>query len=56
MVMPSEWRIPAEGVDLGLAYPGFASFVTSSGSQWANWYLSPASGQVVNWNLLDWAW
>lgn len=56
MVMPSDWKIPAEGVDLGLAYPGFASFVTTSGSQSANWYLSPVASKVVAWNVLDWAW
>lgn len=56
MVMPSDWKIPAEGVDLGLAYPGFASFVTTGGSKSASWYLSPVASKVVAWNVLDWAW
>lgn len=54
--VPSQWRAPIELQDMGLAYPAFLNFVSSAGSQSANWYLSPASGKTVNWNVLDWAW
>lgn len=54
--MPSQWRVPVEGQDMGLAYPEFINFVSSSGGNATNWYLTPATGKTVNWNVLDWAW
>jgi len=56
LMMPTQWRVPVEGQDMGLAYPEFINFVSSSGRNSANWYLTPATGKTVNWNVLDWAW
>ena len=56
MNIPSDWQVPNEGVDLGLAYPSFSTFVTSSGGQSADWYLKPNSGRIQNWKVQDWAW
>lgn len=53
MLIPSDWRVPVEGTDIGLAYPYFANFVTSGGSSHANWYQSPDLKKVVNWRVKD---
>ena len=54
--LPSQWRVPIEGEDMGLAYPEFVNFVSSSGGNAADWYQKPAAGKTVNWNVIDWAW
>lgn len=53
MLIPSDWRVPVEGIDIGLAYPDFANFVTSGGSSNANWYQSPDLKKVVGWRVKD---
>lgn len=53
MLIPSDWRVPVEGTDIGLAYPNFANFVTSAGGSNANWYQSPDLKKVVNWRVKD---
>lgn len=53
MLIPSDWRVPVEGTDIGLAYPSFANFVISGGSNNANWYQSPDLKKVVNWRVKD---
>jgi LruC domain-containing protein len=53
MEIPSDWQAPVEGVDIGLAYPEFANFVTSGGTSSKDWYM-PAksqSGKVVKWKV-----
>ena len=54
--LPAQWRVPVEGFDMGLAYPDFASFVASAGTQATDWYLRPAASASVAWSVLDWAW
>ena len=54
--LPSDWKFPVERQDMGLAYPGLATFVGSSGSQSADWYLHPVGALVRNWSVTDWAW
>jgi hypothetical protein len=53
MLIPSDWRVPVEGTDIGLAYPNFVNFVTSEGSSNANWYQSPDLKKVVGWRVKD---
>ncbi len=53
MLIPSDWRVPVEGTDIGLAYPSFVNFVTSAGSTNANWYQSPDLKKVVGWRVKD---
>lgn len=53
MLIPSDWRVPVEGTDIGLAYPSFVNFVTSGGSSNANWYQSPNLKKVVGWRVKD---
>lgn len=53
MLIPSDWRVPVEGTDIGLAYPNFVNFVTSAGSSNANWYQSPDLKKVVGWRVKD---
>jgi hypothetical protein len=53
MLIPSDWRVPVEGTDIGLAYPSFTNFVTSGGSNNGNWYQSPDLKRVVNWRIKD---
>jgi hypothetical protein len=56
MNLPSEWLIPQEGVDMGLGYPSFANFVTTSGAQSADWYLKPVTTKTIDWKAIHWAW
>lgn len=56
LMMPSAWMIPVEYIDMGLAYQTFATFVSSSGSQAADWYLHPTANLVKSWTAADWAW
>ncbi len=56
MNLPSDWQIPTENIDMGLAYPEFSRFVSSNGSLSSDWYLRPSSAKVQSWKLLDWAW
>lgn len=53
MLIPSDWRVPVEGTDIGLAYPNFVNFVASGGGSSANWYQSPDLKKVVNWRVKD---
>ncbi|MCF8168781.1 MAG: LruC domain-containing protein [Rhodoferax sp.] len=53
MLIPSDWRVPVEGTDIGLAYPNFPSFVTSGGSTNANWYQLADAKKTVNWRVKD---
>ena len=54
--LPSEWRIPLEMTDMGLAYPAFVEFVQSGGTRSADWYARPEPTRVMSWKPLDWAW
>jgi len=54
--LPSDWKLPVELQDIGLAYPSLATFVSSSGSQSADWYLYPVGALVRDWSVTDWAW
>jgi hypothetical protein len=54
--LPSDWKFPVERQDIGLAYPGLATFVSSSGSQSADWMLQPVGALVRSWSVADWAW
>jgi LruC domain-containing protein len=56
MLVPSDFQVASEGTDLVAAYPRFATFVTSGGTQAGDWYLTPAAGRIVDWKLGDWAW
>ena len=56
MLVPSTFQVAVEGTDLINAYPQFAAFVSSGGTQAVNWYNAPAAGKVVNWKIGDWAW
>lgn len=53
MLIPSDWRVPVEGTDIGLAYPNFVNFVTSAGSSNTTWYQSPDLQKVVGWRVKD---
>jgi len=54
--LPSDWKFPAERQDMGLAYPRLATFVSSSGSQSADWVLHPVDALVRDWGVSDSAW
>jgi hypothetical protein len=56
LLVPSTFQVASEGTDLTAAYPQFATFVSSGGTQAGNWYGSPAAGKVVDWKVGDWAW
>ena len=56
MLVPSSFQIPIESTDLTVAYPQFATFVTSGGAQATGWYANPAAGRVVDWPVGNWAW
>lgn len=56
LLLPSDWALPNERVDMGLAYPKLASYVGSSGAQSLDWYLQPSASEVRNWAVADWAW
>jgi len=56
LLVPSTLRVVTEGTDFVAAYPQFATFVASGGTQAGNWDASPAAGKVVDWRLADWAW
>lgn len=53
MLIPSDWQVPVEGTDIGLAYPDFAIFVGSGGSNNASWYQKPDQKNVVRWRVKD---
>ena len=53
MVIPSDWQVPIEGTDIGLAYPSFTTFVSSSGASGKTLYQSPDSNKVVHWKVKD---
>ena len=54
--LPSDWKLPVERQDMGLAYPSLATFVSSAGSQSADWVLYPVGALVRNWSVTEWAW
>ncbi len=56
LLVPSTFQVALEGTDLTAAYPQFANFVSSGGTQSGNWYASPDATKVVNWKIGDWAW
>ena len=56
LMLPSDWKLPTERTDMGLAYPDFVKFIASSGAQSADWYARPAGAFVRAWSLSDWAW
>lgn len=56
LLVPSSFRVPLESTDLTVAYPQFATFVTSGGAQGSNWYANPSASGVVGWAVGDWAW
>lgn len=56
LLVPSGFQIPIESTDLTVAYPQFATFVSSGGTQAANWFANPAGGRVVDWTEGGWAW
>jgi LruC domain-containing protein len=38
LILPEDWLIPIEFIDLGEAYPQLLAFVSSSGSNNSDWY------------------
>lgn len=53
IVVPTDWQVPVEAIDIGEAYPDFASFVTSGGSTNTNWYQKADQKKVVGWRIQD---
>jgi LruC domain-containing protein len=53
MMIPSDWQVPVEGTDIGLAYPKFADFVSSQGQSSKDWYLpvNANPNRVVQWKI-----
>jgi len=56
LLVPSTFQVASEGTDLTAAYPQFANFVSSGGTQSGNWYAAPDATKIVNWKIGDWAW
>ena len=56
MILPEDWRIPVEEVDLGAAYPQFLNFVTSGGGSNINWYRNPVADKIRQLLPSSWRW
>jgi LruC domain-containing protein len=56
MILPEDWRIPVEEVDLGAAYPQFLNFVTSGGNSNVDWYRNPVVDKIRQLLPATWRW
>lgn len=56
MKLPTEWQVPIERKDMGLAYPELVNFVGSAGRLSSDWALQPVGSLVRNWSEAQWAW
>lgn len=45
--IPADWTWPAEGVDVGRAYPQIINWATSGGTQNTDWYNHPSSDTTL---------
>jgi hypothetical protein len=56
LVVPTNWPLPWERTDVGVAYPELSSFVQSGETTNLSWYDSPAGGQTRSYSQSDWEW
>jgi LruC domain-containing protein len=56
MPIPLNWRFPWERVDLGIAYPRLATYVTSLGTSELDWYAYPTLSSVRSYGKNAWEW
>jgi hypothetical protein len=56
MILPEDWLLPIEFIDLGEAYPDFVDFVVSGGSTKSDWHRRPGSNKTKPVNPAHWKW
>jgi LruC domain-containing protein len=55
MVLPQDWQVPVEYIDLGLAYGDFLGFVRGDAAK-QDWYARPATGRTKATGPALWKW
>jgi LruC domain-containing protein len=56
MILPEDWLVPIEFVDLGEAYPEFLDFVDSGRTTNTDWYQRPGNNRTKPVNPTLWKW
>jgi len=56
LILPEDWLIPIEFIDLGEAYPQLLDFVTSSGTTSVDWFRNPKAVAVKPVTPGHWKW
>lgn len=56
LVLPEDWLIPVERVDIGTAYPDLVSFISSQKKQFLKWYQNPNTLHIKNTTPNHWKW
>lgn len=56
MILPEEWLVPIEFIDLGEAYPDFVDFVGSGRTSKTDWYQRPGNNRTKPVNPAHWKW
>ena len=56
LIIPEDWEVPVEYIDLGVAYPEFLDYVRSSGAQGVGWHNRPAAQRTKPTLPSMWKW